>query len=138
VSLRVEGVAAVLAGRSAAVDHRRRVSREREHLLTGREQAQQLGLFLQEQRGVVLVELGLELLDLEQEQVGVLLVADRETAGAPPRFERLLEIHLVLAGTRARLEPDRGEEVEDRSGEETDLLLLTMSVTSSVPWRAWR
>ena len=56
------------------------VARQREHLLSGGEQPDRLGFGHQQGRGIVLIDLGLELLDLQDEQLPILVVADRELA----------------------------------------------------------
>ena len=83
-----------------------------------------LGVTEQERLRVVVFHRGLELLDLQLEQVLVLVEPDREFARAPPRFERLLQRHRLLTGALAGLEFEVGEQLEDGGGQQLHLFLL--------------
>ena len=96
---------------------------ERERLLSARPEPDSVGvgggLFF-----LLFLGAGDELLDLEHDPIPRLVVANRQPTGPPLRNERLLELHLGFAGSLGGLTPTSRDEIDERRGEQLDLLLL--------------
>src|SRR5262249_51884468 len=121
VTARVHGVAAQRAAWPALRAHGCAVASEREHLLARRPEPDPLrlalvlvlfDLFLSRSFFLFLV-LGEQLLDLEDDKVAFVLIADRQPPCPPLGKDRFLQAHLLLGLALARLFSDAREDLQD-------------------------